>query len=412
MGIRRRSGVLIATTGVTAGLLLASCSGTSDSGSTSGSPDPTESATLVTDIKIDNAGIALEAPVVLPDGSAVYAIGIGQDAVSVIDPRSNEVTDTVSGLQTYGNLMAQPVVAPDGSSVYFANPSSIPVLDTSSNEITDSIDLEGVSKVTGMALSPDGSTLYAAVSGKKGSQSLLFINTGSKQVVDSLKIKDDASVTDVVALSNGSAVYVITTTENAASTALVIDPSSKKQIKGIRVGPGSFSAAALPNSSAIYVSNASSPSDANSTSVSVINTESQSVKSVDSGEPIGEGAPGRAAALPDSSRVYVSGVSKDTVGAIDAPAGKKMDKIQVGGNPDAATVLPDGSAVYVLSLASGTVSVIDPVSDSVVQTLTLEGKGRPAGGGSVALPDSSTVYVTRNTDAEPQTRMYVIDTGR
>jgi YVTN family beta-propeller protein len=78
----------------------------------------TSTNTVIADIRVgDLVGEDPEYPVVLPDGSAVYVPKYRGDTVSVINPRTKEVTSTIKA----GWSPRRPGVLPDGSAVYVPN---------------------------------------------------------------------------------------------------------------------------------------------------------------------------------------------------------------------------------------------------------------------------------------------------
>ena len=91
---------------------------------------------------------------VSPDGANVYVTNDGDDTVSIIDTTVNAVIGTV-GISDPAAL----AVSPDGTRLYALsgfNPATVHVVDTSTRAILASVPL-GVVQAYGMALTPDGS---------------------------------------------------------------------------------------------------------------------------------------------------------------------------------------------------------------------------------------------------------------
>ena len=104
---------------------------------------------------------------------------IGDDTVSVIDTATNTVTATIPvGHEPFGVA-----VHPDGSTVYVTNSGdgTISVIDTATNTVITTITVGG-DILYGIAATPDGSTLYVA----NAYGSIAVIDTATNKVIDTI----------------------------------------------------------------------------------------------------------------------------------------------------------------------------------------------------------------------------------
>src|SRR5688572_27639376 len=93
---------------------------------------------------------------------------------------------------------------------------------------------------------------------------------------------------------------------------------------------------------------------------------------------------------PDGRVVYVTSEEDSQVTAIDAVDLKLLKTFKVGRRPRSTAFLPDSSRAYVTAENDGSVSVIDAMKHTLLNTITLKGElVRPMG--AVAAPDGSHV---------------------
>jgi len=114
--------------------------------------------------------------------------------------------------------------------------------------------------------------------------------------------------------------------------------------------------------------------------------------------PVG-GYPLAVAALPRSAKVYVACEQSGTVAVVNPLTLQHTGDIATGSHPDALCVSRDGQRLYVANAGSDTVSVVDTRTDLVLRTLLLrpaQARGLP-GTTPTALalaPDERTLFVT------------------
>jgi YVTN family beta-propeller protein len=260
---------------------------------------------------------------VTPDGSKVYVTSFNspvypfcgppvtlclQALISVIDTATNTVVGTIPlgvftarlPLFTRGAVLGI-AVSPDRSKVYVTYAEGdarygihvgVSVIDTATSTVDGGTMLgvglaEVLSSSSGVAVSPDGSKVYAPVFG--------FFDGYARKVA-------------------------------------VIDTATNTVSATIPVGPSPTGVAVSPDGSKVYVVT-TNPLDGTST-VSVIDTATNTVVGLPI--PVGSGASG-IAVTPDGSKVYVVG---NTVSVIDTATNTVVAVLPVGGNAFGVFIQP------------------------------------------------------------------------
>lgn len=100
---------------------------------------------------------------------------------------------------------------------------------------------------------------------------------------------------------------------------------------------------------------------------------------------------------PDGRFVYVTSEGDNAVFAIDTATNMVVNRIEVGHRPRAVAFLPDSSRAFVTLENDGAIAVVDSAAHKFLRLIQLKGQGntpqpRPMG---IAVPrDGSTIYVT------------------
>ena len=76
---------------------------------------------------------------------------------------------------------------------------------------------------------------------------------------------------------------------------------------------------------------------------------------------------------PAGPMVYISNTGSDTVWVVDMDSASVVAVIDVGDDPRGIDITPDSSRVYVANRFGGSVSVIDTATNTLIQTIDLEG---------------------------------------
>lgn len=300
-----------------------------------------------------------------PSAHAVnaYIPNYYDNTVSVIDTGTNHVVATI-------NDFSSPIgaaVTPDGAHAYIVNfnDNTVSVVDTATNMITASVNvpIPPESALSGIAISPDGSTAYVlAFPAGMGQTDIAVIDTASNVVTDLF----DAGAGPWLGLAvtpDGTKLYAGAIFASYI-TAISTDPFAV--IANIYPCPSTFSPfnlAITPDGTTVYVSCWAS------TSIGVVSTASESLVGTISTAPYGD-AVGGIVVTADGSKTYASvgyGGSAGFVLDINPLTNTVSDSIPTGTNSGgmAAAMTPDGQQLYVENEGLNSVSVIATATDTL-----------------------------------------------
>ncbi|WP_167767652.1 autotransporter domain-containing protein [Bradyrhizobium frederickii] len=238
------------------------------------------------------------------------------------------------------------VFSADGRFAYVAAMSgAVDVIDVVSRTVVATIPV--AVGPAGLALSPDGSSLYVTSS---GANSVTVISTATNLVVGS-PIAVGAVPYGVVVSPDGSRVYVAN--EGSASVS-IIDAASKTVIGAVAVGGGPSGISVSPDGSRIYVANQGG-------GVSVIDAASQSVVTTVSIS----GLPLHVAVSPDGSRIYVT-TQTNVLVVIDALTNTATANVALSSHGVGVSLTPDGSRAYITTGAG--FYVLDTATNTIVSS--------------------------------------------
>jgi YVTN family beta-propeller protein len=236
--------------------------------------------------------------------------------------------------------------------VYVSNEDgdSISVIDGQTEAVVATIPVG--KRPRGMRLSPDGHTLYVALSGSpKGGPG-----------VDESKLPPPDRSADGIG---------------------VVDLASQKLVRVLPSGADPESFDVTPDGRTLYVSNE------DTAQTSVVDLATGVVrKTIDVGrEPEG------VAVRPDGRFVYVTSEASNEVDVIDTSRGEVVTRIATKARPRGAVFSRDGKRAYVTTEAGATVHVVDATSHTLLSDIHVPQKGaRPMG--LVLSPDETRAYVT------------------
>ncbi|WP_319436179.1 YncE family protein [Mycobacterium sp. RTGN5] len=202
---------------------------------------------------------------------------------------------------------------------------------------------------TGVAVSPNGSSaVYTVYVANAASNTVSVITTATDANYGltgtvTATIPVGSAPTGVAVSPNGNTVYVA----NGGGTVSVINTATNTVTTSIPVVDGANGVAVSPNGNTVYVANGGN-------AVSVINTATNTVTA---NIPVGV-KPEWIAVSPDGTHVYVANSGSNTVSVIDTATNTVTANIPVGVKPEGIAVSPDGTHVYVANSGSDTVSVI------------------------------------------------------
>ncbi|GJM10339.1 MAG: hypothetical protein DHS20C11_26150 [Lysobacteraceae bacterium] len=238
-----------------------------------------------------------EAPLgiaVSPDGSRIY-VATTLDGLFVFDGSTgmqlaNSPIDTADGLNTG---LYSVVVSPDGTKAYVTQGGNIYVVDATTNTL-DITPVNAGTELRGMAISPDGGSLYAA-DWSGGSGQVVVVDTVTEMVSN---IAVGTRPQGVAASPDGNRVYV---TDFVDETVTVIDATTNTVVGSpisLPMGAFPFTVVVSSDSSKVYVGNLSSGT------VSVINT---ATLMIDATIPVGTQAGVLGLSITeDGTRLYVA----------------------------------------------------------------------------------------------------------
>jgi len=203
--------------------------------------------------------------------------------------------------------------------------------------------------VAGLAVSRDGSRLYAANNNTypdaDNQGSVTVLDTVNNRVVS--KIATGGFPFAVAAITAGPdadrKVYVSSERDSVVS---VLDPQAGKVVKSINVGFQAISLLLDAKQQRLFVANAGSDT------VSVIDTRTdQVVRTVLVRPDDARGLPGATptglALSPDEKRLYVTLADMSAVAVVELPSGKLTGYVPVGWYPTSVVISPDGQKLFV-----------------------------------------------------------------
>jgi YVTN family beta-propeller protein len=331
------------------------------------------------------------APPPRPAGSYhVYVTNERSNDITIIDSVTNDVVATVPTGKRPRGIHA----SPDGKTLYIAlsgSPIAPPGVDESTlpppDKAADGIGLfdikerklvktiAGGSDPEEFSLSKDGSLLYSS-NEDTGETSIIDLAAGS--VIATLKVgPTDSEPEGVTTSPDGKFVYV--TAENEGMV-FVIDTEARKVIKSIKVGARPRSVAFFPDGTKAYVTRE------NDGMITIIDA----VKHAKTGEiQIGKPTPPenikpmKIILSPDSKTAYVSSGRGKMVFIIDTATDMVTGSIEAGQRPWGIDISPDGRYLYTANGPSNDVTVIDLNTKMVLKTI----KAGQSPWGVLVLPD-------------------------
>jgi YVTN family beta-propeller protein len=261
----------------------------------------------------------------------------------------------------------------------------------------------------GIKPSPDGTSLYVALSGSpnagpgvdpktlpppdRSADGIGEVDTDTYKVKRIIHAGADPEQLDVSA--DGSRLYVAN--EDTAQVS-VVDTASGTIVATVKIGEEPEGVTIRPDGKVVYVT---SEEDG---AVFAIDTATNKVLNR---IPVGH-RPRSIGFLPDGSRAYVSLENDGALALVDAQRHRfiKLVPLEGQGNtpktrPMGITVRPDGTAVYVTTGSFGNLFILDPKTNAGNESLAVG--QRPWGVG--LLPDGKTVYTANG----PSNDVSVVD---
>jgi YVTN family beta-propeller protein len=297
-----------------------------------------------------------------------YVAAAGGDEVLELDVSTATIVNAFSADTAEGVA-----VTPDNSQVFIAETGQYDVIPVNVASGKEGTPIKVGAYPQDVAVSPDGSTVYATLtggdSGPGGSNQVAVISTATDAVIGYITV--GTGPRQVAFSPDGTRAYV--TTERGVS---VIDTASGSVVATIAIPSGAQGLAVSPDGGTVY---ATSPQSGR---LVVIETATDHIVA-----DIPAGAePYAVAVTPDGSTAYVADMNSDSVEAIDTATDQKVATIPVGQLPGSIAITPDGSQVWVGNILNGDITVISPATNTVAGTISgAPGVPPPPAGGTATL---------------------------
>lgn len=216
-----------------------------------------------------------------PNGALAYVVTSGGGVNSTLYA-INTATNTVVSSASFGaTFLLGVAVSPDGNTLYIASEGS-GVIVVNANTLATVTTIAPTHLLDDIAISPDGSTLYVSdVSGLAGtgSNGVLVIDTASNTVTATVPLPNNTFVTGIAVTPDGQHVYVedFTQTRPTNSTVTVINAADDSVNTTISAdGQTLTSLAITPDGSKVVATNAILSTTVDST-VAVISTATNAI---------------------------------------------------------------------------------------------------------------------------------------
>ena len=248
---------------------------------------------------------------------------------------------------------AAPVAESNAPRVYVTDEVSgdLTVIDTGTSKAVATIKLG--KRPRGIHASPDGKTLYIALSGTP---------IAGPDVDESTLPPSDHS-------ADGIAVF---------------DVAQGKVVRTIKAGSDPENFDVSKDGKQIYVSNE------DISAVSILDTATGDVvKTLKMG-----GQPEGVKVTPDGKQVYVTSEEDGTISVLDPNAGKILATFKVGHRPRSVAFMPDGKKAYVNAENDGTVVVLDTKNHKMGKAISLGKPGVIKPMAVLLSSDAKTLYVS------------------
>jgi YVTN family beta-propeller protein len=199
----------------------------------------------VTDLSVGYANNGVEVVTTPASVGKVYVYRHMEGSLVVIDATDYSIDETVSvGASSTRRAMGV-ALSPDGSTLYALVDAGIAVISTATDSVTSTIPLSGA---MGVAVAPDGSFLY--VIGGVSDNSLFRVKTSDGSVEASTVI--GAAPSGVAITPDGTQAIVSLMGPNST---VVIDTTTNAVTSTLTVGSNPYGVAVAPNGTFAYVAN-------------------------------------------------------------------------------------------------------------------------------------------------------------
>ncbi len=290
-----------------------------------------------------------------PDGRylVISNNGQGEQSLVLFDTTTQKVVQTIP-YRSPEALFLGVAITPEGRRVYASagGNNKIRVYDFDGRILAEQLPMalgDARAKIypAGLAISPDGAVLYAALNLENA---VAFIDRATGRVRARVRLAPAARADDIGTLpytlvQSGTKLYV---SESNGGGVSVIDVDQPRLLRRIPTGGHASGLALSPDRARLYVANATSDT------VSVIDTSTDAiVGAVDlspyPGAPMGS-MPNALAVSPDGATLYVANGGNNDIAVVDTVTFRIRGLIPTAWFPSAIVVSPDGRTLYVANM--------------------------------------------------------------
>ena len=328
-----------------------------------------------------------------PDGKQlVVATSANGGSVAIIDTTDLSQAPVLVSGSVLGASFDSVVISADGSKAYATD--SVGGYVSIFSLGMEPAELQSVSvgsSLLGVELSSDSKTLYAAESIFSQLYAISLTADGLMATAQDGSLEPSSLVaydsglgpTDVHRIAGTPYLSVVASVDGIVQ---LFNTTTNTFDKSIDVGSDADSAAAVPGTTTIFVSN---PSDG---TVAVVDSSVQAA----AGYGVGN-LPVDIAAKSDGTYAYVLNQDDQSVSFLNMSTGQVSKTVYVGFLPQSIVISPDNTKLYVANNGDGTISV---VTISTAKAALLGGAANPTSVdspyGMAISPDGKTLYVANN----------------
>jgi YVTN family beta-propeller protein len=300
------------------------------------------------------------------------AAGVGQGGGGPVDTRAIVAVVPVGEGPTYLAL------SPDGSRLYAASNAQLSVISTASNRVVATV--ATAPYPAGLALTPDGQRAFIT---NLFSVSLTVVDTAANTLLPPLGLFAErfrGGFGRITITADGRTAYVA----NVANQVLALADLVTREASSLEMDMQPVDIAVSADGRTAYV--AGCKNFCATGTVEVVDTRSQQVTA-----SITVGAkPYRIVLSPDERRAYTTNLGDPSVSVVDLATRNAVATIAVPVEPTGLAVSRDGASIFVASQPPGTLTVISSASNAVTTSVKVADNVREV----VLGPDGRRAYVS------------------
>jgi YVTN family beta-propeller protein len=187
-----------------------------------------------------------------PDGSSLYVAVVDADGIYVVETARLKVTGFIPLTAFARYRPTRAVISPDGATLYVADnypqPAAISVIHLANGAvetIRDDYPLACAHQTQGLALSPDGTRLYAATDG----HCILVIDTDQRKIIGSFSTGGTGNLSDLAIAPDGNKAYAV----DWSGTLYSLDLVNRKTLSTVGTVNGAHYIKVSPDGQRAYI---------------------------------------------------------------------------------------------------------------------------------------------------------------